>query len=104
MRKILLSFLFAGLMAACSGAWSPHADEARKRAEQCAAKLIAIDRTDTLGMERCVIEAKAVQGEYDLMGDSVAVIAFDEAYEAYLKQHDKKLAEMIFPSETNGDK
>lgn len=96
-RLILFTLLLAVGTVSCSRPWSPHTDEARQRAEQYAAKLIAVDRTDTLAMEHCIIEAKAAQGEYDLMGDSIAVRAFDEAFEDYLQKHDQKLAQLIFP-------
>ena len=43
-----------------------------------------------------ILDAKAVQSEYLLMGDTVAAQAFDAAFREYLVMHDELLAKELF--------
>ncbi|MBQ9575345.1 MAG: hypothetical protein IJV11_00545 [Muribaculaceae bacterium] len=100
--KYLLHLAVAALLllAACAHEKSPLDAEARDSGMRAAAALVAVDHTDTMAMERAVMDAKAKQSVYALKRDSAAVRAFDEAFRAYLKEKDHSLYQSIFPDET----
>lgn len=85
------------VMAGCAEQKSPLDAEARDSGMRAAAALVAVDHTDTMSMERAVMDAKAKQSVYALKWDSAAVRAFDEAFRSYLKEKDKPLYQSIFP-------
>ncbi len=87
------------LMSACGEKKSPLDAEARDSGMRAAAALVAVDHTDTMSMERAVMDAKAKQSVYALKRDSAAVRAFDEAFRSYLKEKDRPLYNSIFPDE-----
>lgn len=87
------------LMAGCAEKKSPLDAEARDSGMRAAAALVAVDHTDTMSMERAVMDAKAKQSVYALKRDSAAVRAFDEAFRSYLKEKDRPLYNTIFPEE-----
>ena len=87
------------LMAGCAEKKSPLDAEARDSGMRAAAALVAVDHTDTMSMERAVMDAKAKQSAYALKRDSAAVRAFDEAFRSYLKEKDRPLYNSIFPDE-----
>ena len=87
------------LMAGCAEKKSPLDAEARDSGMRAAAALVAVDHTDTMSMERAVMDAKAKQSVYALKRDSAAVRAFDEAFRAYLKEKDRPLYHSIFPKD-----
>ena len=95
MRKLLILLAVAALMCGC-GHRSKYADEAKALAEESAAVLVATDHSDTLALQRAILEAKAKQGKYSLLGDSVAVKIFEEAFEQYLRDNDEALARELF--------
>ena len=94
---IVAAFLL--LMAGCAEKKSPLDAEARDCGMRAAAALVAVDHTDTMSMERAVMDAKAKQSVYALKRDSAAVRAFDEAFRAYLKEKDRPLYNSIFPED-----
>ena len=85
--QILLAAAAVLALGACRH--SPHADEA-------AAKVVGTNPTDTLAMQRSILDAKAAQSEYALMGDSVAVEIFDEEFKKYVAEHNARLAGQMF--------
>ncbi len=85
------------VMAGCAEQKSPLDAEARDSGMRAAAALVAVDHTDTMSMERAVMDAKAKQSVYALKRDSAAVRAFDEAFRSYLKEKDKPLYQSLFP-------
>ena len=87
------------LLGGCGEKKSPLDAEARDSGMRAAAALVAVDHTDTLSMERAVMDAKAKQSVYALKRDSAAVRAFDEAFRAYLKEKDRPLYQSLFPEE-----
>ena len=93
---LLLAVLVVG---GCAEKKSPLDAEARDSGMRAAAALVAIDHTDTMSMERAVMDAKAKQSVYALKWDSAAVRAFDEAFRSYLKEKDRPLYQSIFPNE-----
>ncbi len=98
MRHLLyLATALTLLLAACGEKKSPLDAEARDSGMRAAAALVATDHTDTMSMERAVMDAKAKQSAYALMRDSAAVRAFDEAFSSYLKQKDRPLYNALFP-------
>ncbi len=99
MRKLIYIFatmVVAGVLYGCSCAPDTRADEARERAVVAAQQLIDTDHSDTIALQHRILEAKVVQSEYVIAGDSIAVEAFDEAFRDYLMLHDGSLAEAIF--------
>ena len=87
------------LMAGCAEKKSPLDAEARDSGMRAAAALVAVDHTDTMSMERAVMDAKAKQSVYALKRDSAAVRAFDEAFRSYLKEKDRPLYQSLFPED-----
>ena len=98
-RLLFIVTLAAVLLIGCSEKKSPLDAEARDSGMRAAAALVAVDHTDTMSMERAVMDAKAKQSVYALQRDSAAVRAFDEAFRSYLKEKDPVLYESIFPDE-----
>ena len=68
------------VLGGCAEKKSPLDAEARDSGMRAAAALVAVDHTDTMSMERAVMDAKAKQSVYALKRDSAAVRAFDEAF------------------------
>ena len=97
----LVSLLIAVIvtLGGCTEKKSPHDADARDSGMRAAAALVAVDHTDTMSMERAVMDAKAKQSVYALKRDSAAVRAFDEAFRSYLKEKDPQLYHSIFPDE-----
>lgn len=102
MKNLLyIATIMVVLLAGCSEKKSPMDAEARDSGMRAAAALVAVDHTDTMSMERAVMDAKAKQSVYALKRDSAAVRAFDEAFRSYLKEKDPSLYQAIFPEDTN---
>lgn len=100
MRHLLyIVALLAVVMGSCAEKKSPLDAEARDSGMRAAAALVAVDHTDTMMMERAVMDAKAKQSVYALKRDSAAVRAFDEAFRSYLKEKDRPLYQSIFPED-----
>ena len=89
----------AVMLGGCAEKKSPLDAEARDGGMRAAAALVAVDHTDTMSMERAVMDAKAKQSIYALKRDSAAVRAFDEAFRSYLKEKDRLLYQSIFPED-----
>ncbi len=89
----------AVILCGCAEHKSPLDAEARDSGMRAAAALAAVDHTDTMSMERAVMDAKARQSVYALKRDSAAVRAFDEAFRSYLKEKDPSLYRSIFPND-----
>ena len=67
-----------------SSATSTRAAEARTRA------------IEAMAMQHAILDAKAVQSEYILAGDTAAVRAFDEAFREKIGNDDPDLASAVF--------
>ena len=98
-RLLYIMILIAVLMAGCAEKKSPLDADARDSGMRAAAALVAVDHTDTMAMERAVMDAKAKQSIFALQRDSAAVRAFDEAFRSYLKEKDRPLYNSIFPND-----
>ena len=100
MRYLMhLLLILAVMLGGCGEKKSPLDAEARDSGMRAAAALVAVDHTDTMSMERAVMDAKAKQSIYALKRDSAAVRAFDEAFRSYLKEKDRPLYDAIFPED-----
>ena len=100
MRHLLyIVAVLAVVLAGCGEKKSPQDAEARDSGMRAAAALVAVDHTDTMSMERAVMDAKAKQSVYALKRDSAAVRAFDEAFRSYLKEKDRPLYQSLFPED-----
>lgn len=71
-------------------------DKAIKVATEAAKQLVETDHTDTLAMQNAVLEAKALQAEFQVADDSIAVASFNRAFKDYLQENDPSLAKEIF--------
>lgn len=99
MRKtVVTTITLVAALVLAAGCNKPSASEkeAAARAEQAAAAVIATNHADTLAMQQSILDAKVLQSQYAIMGDSAAVKAFDNAFETYLKRHDSALWQQIF--------
>ena len=94
-----LIILVVLVLGGCSEKKSPLDAEARDSGMRAAASLVAVDHTDTMTMERAVMDAKAKQSVYALKRDSAAVRAFEDAFRSYLKEKDRPLYNTLFPNE-----
>ena len=93
MRKIFLPLLclaMATAVTACKDKESPRGEQAARQG------LEAVDRGDTLAMEQCLLEARAVASQYLIMDDTLAVAEFDRAFKLYLDENDPQLSREIF--------
>ena len=100
MRHLLyIVAVMAVVLAGCGEKKSLLDAEARDSGMRAAAALVAVDHTDTMSMERAVMDAKAKQSVYALKRDSAAVRAFDEAFRSYLKEKDRPLYQSLFPED-----
>lgn len=95
-RNILLLMFLALALYACKQGHSIYEEDAKMRAMKAAQALIESDHNDTIQMERMILDAKAIQSEYVLAGDSLAAQAFDAAFKEYMQTHDAPLAQEIF--------
>ena len=98
MRKTVVTTIALVALLLAAGCNKPSASEkeAAARAEQAAAAVIATNHADTLAMQQSILDAKVLQSQYAIKGDSGEVKAFDNAFEAYLKEHDSALWQQIF--------
>lgn len=98
MNKVILSFGIAVILTACGNneKKSLLEDEARARAVTAAKALIATDHSDNFLMEGMILDAKAIQSEYIIKGDTLAADAFDNAFREYITTNDSVLAKELF--------
>ena len=91
----MLFFAMLALFAiACGG--SEYVEEAKERAIVAAQALVNSNHDNVMEMERLILEAKAIQSEYLLRGDTVAAQAFDTSFQVYVTANDPQLAKEIF--------
>jgi hypothetical protein len=101
MKKIRdIGFVLCVLaVASCGGAHSkasPDSDAERLGA-QAAAAVIATDHADTMALQQAILEAKAIQSQWVMKGDSAAVRDFEEGFAQHLMANDISLYHAIFP-------
>lgn len=94
---VAISALMVSGICGCSGSGARLGNsEAREKAEAAAKSLVDADHSDTMLLQQKILEAKAIQSEYALAGDSDAVKDFDEAFRNYITKNDKSLAAAMF--------
>lgn len=98
MKKLIIYLGIAMVMVACGNRENKSLleDEARQRAIEAAKAVIATDHADIFKMEEMILDAKAVQSEYLLKGDTLAADTFDETFREYMTTNDSILAKEIF--------
>ena len=99
MKHLVLLLAALALLGGCGEKKSPMDAEARDSGMRAAAALVTVDHTDTMAMERAVMDAKAKQSVFALKRDSAAVRAFEEAFRSYLKEKDRPLYNSLFPND-----
>ncbi len=70
--------------------------EVSEAAIAAAGHLVATDHSDTLALQRAILDAKAISGKWLMKGDTASVNTFDKAFADYLKQQDTELYNAIF--------
>ena len=99
-RTILAFLLIIAVTAGCRSKKpekpSPLVNKAIAVATDAAKKLVETDHADTLAMQNCILEAKAMQAEFQVAGDTAAINSFNRAYKQYLVKNDPALAKEIF--------
>lgn len=86
-------------VASCGGAHdeaSPDSEAGRLGA-QAAAVVVATDHADTMALQQAILEAKAIQSQWVMKGDSTAVRDFEEGFAQHLMTNDTSLYHAIFP-------
>ena len=98
--RFILVMAASVLLVACSAKQevkpSPLLAKAKQVATEQAQKLVDTDHSDTLAMQNCILEAKALQAEFQVANDTMAINAFNRAFKNYLQEHDPALAREIF--------
>lgn len=99
--KIRYSFvaILMFFMASCSSKTAKTSEldsEARQRGIIAAKALIETKRTDVIKLDATILDAKAIESEYILKGDTLAANAFDEAFRQYVEANDSILAKELF--------
>lgn len=95
--KPLLLLLALAALGACTH--SKYKSEAHDRAISAATQLLALDTVaepDTTALERAILQAKAIQGEYLLLGDTIAANEFDKTFRSTVTEADTALARLLF--------
>lgn len=101
--NILLLCGAAICLTACGGGGATinrMAEEARQRAETAAANVVASDSAGLMRLQDCILQAKAEQSEYLLLGDTAAADTFDVAFRRYVERHNPRLASEMFNAAT----
>lgn len=93
LRNVVV-FLCVAWLTACSS--SPYIEQARAQAQESAKNLIDNITDDELKMQQLILEAKAQQSEYYLLGDTVAANEYDSAFRQYIVEHNDSLAKILF--------
>ena len=75
---------------------SPLLGKAEETAKLAAEQLVQTNHSDTLALQRCILEAKTMQTEFQVANDTAAVNAFNRAFKKYLQENDPSLAREIF--------
>ncbi len=105
---LLLAFLAMTAATSCScnrsgdnesGRDAPLTEERARQLGVAAARTIAAsDHSDTLDLQRCIVDAHATRSQMELDGNHDAAVAFDQALRDELKQSDPALADEMFSS------
>ena len=88
---------------ACGGNSQPDAqqgmspDSAEAKGHEAAWIVAHTDHADTMALQQAILEAKAIQSQWAMKGDSAAVRDFEEGFAQHLMTNDTSLYHAIFP-------
>lgn len=88
-------FVMCALLISC-GKHSKFEKEARQKAAEAVEVLLEVDRTDTLALQRAILDAETIAAGYAQIDDSLAVLAFQDEFRKILSEKDTILANEIF--------
>lgn len=71
-------------------------DNAEARGHEAAWTVAHTDHTDTIALQRAILDARAIHDEYVLTGEEEAAQDFEQAFIDSLRRADKQLADEIF--------
>ena len=99
MRQALI-LLLAIVAVACGGhagdGQAPPADEAVARGHEAAWTVAHADHTDTIALQRAILNARATHDEYVLTEQDEAAADFEQAFADSLRRADPGLAGQLF--------
>ena len=101
MRQWAAYIMLAMAVAACSGGQDNEQqvadpDDAVVRGHEAAWTVAHTDRTDTIALQRAILDARATHDEYVLVGEEDAAHDFEQAFIDSLRRVDAQLAQEIF--------
>ena len=65
-------------------------------ATKAAKAVVETDHSDTLAMQNAILEAKAMQAEFQVTGDTAVINSYNRAFKKYLQENDPGFAKEIF--------
>ena len=65
-------------------------------ATKAAKAVVETDHSDTLAMQNAILEAKAMQAEFQVTGDTAVINSYNRAFKKYLQENDPGLAKEMF--------
>lgn len=75
---------------------SPMVEKAIATATDAAKVVVETNHSDTLAMQNAILEAKALQAEFQVAGDTAAINSYNRAFKQYLQENDPALAKEMF--------
>lgn len=94
-KSVLMIIVIVFITSSCS-CKSKEKELARQKGIEAAARLINIDKDNQMALQKCILEAKAIQSEYIIAGDTVIAEEFEKAYVEYIENNDSLLAKEMF--------
>ena len=65
-------------------------------ATKAAKAVVETNHSDTLAMQNAILEAKAMQAEFQVTGDTAVINSYNRAFKKYLQENDPGLAKEMF--------
>jgi len=65
-------------------------------ATKAAKAVVETNHSDTLAMQNAILEAKAMQAEFQVTGDTSVINSYNRAFKKYLQENDPGLAKEMF--------
>lgn len=65
-------------------------------ATKAAKAVVETNHSDTLAMQNAILEAKAMQSEFQVTGDTAVINSYNRAFKKYLQENDPGLAKEMF--------
>lgn len=99
MNKLLTLSLLAISAMSCKQAVHEQpldTDDATHRGHEAAWAVAHADHTDTIALQRAIIDARSIHDQYVLTGDDKQAMEFEQAFADSLRHIDPQLASQIF--------